>query len=627
MSGQLRDLIKQAPVSQIVGHFLPLQRKGRNLVALCPFHPDSNPSMTVNDDRGTFRCWSCQAGGDAISFVMDFKKLEFIEAMRECAKILGLPEDELNRERKKNPKLELAFRVLNYANKLYVKVGATKPMHFQKFCEERQLSEEAATKFQIGYAPGNNLLLSQIQGIGGKLGDEAMGMAKEIDLIRVSEKTGRAYDFYRDRVVFPIHDHGGQVRGFSCRKVLPEQEPKFLNSRDSFVFHKGSILYGFFLAKNPIRQADQVILAEGNMDVVMMHQHGFTHTVGTMGVALGESCLRLLSNMTKNVVLAMDSDSAGMKAMVGINAGFMAQGILPKYLSFAPAKDPDDFLRQHGRLALMERIEKAPRFIDHYIDGLVPNPVPETIDQKLAIMKQAFAALAPLKEHLEATERAVALAKRLGLRSDENSILEEYRQGLKGQEKAFPPQPARPQQPEIKTEEETEAQDVQVEAMHAPLPKAEVAPLLPSERTLLKTLMTHPECGSQPQLHEILAYVSHPEVKELVLWLSKIYLEIDEQEYPRILADEAFSGKYGREVKGIATEALEQHKHEPLNEKVVERLLKDLKVRMQLEQLRQKRKEYTLLQQQSVTQEEVNFYMVQITQIDRDLQQLKRHPV
>lgn len=624
MQGQLRDHIKAAPISQIIGSFITLQRRGQNLVCLCPFHADSNPSMTISDQRGTFRCWACQSGGDAISFVMDFKKLDFIEAMRECARILGLPDDELNREKKRNPRLELAFRVLNYANKLYLHVAGQRPMHFKQFLEERKLTPEAAAQFQVGYAPGTNLIVQQLEGIEGPQGEEARKMAREIDLVRVSEKTQRPYDFYRDRIVFPIHDHAGQVRGFSCRKVLPEQEPKFLNSKDSFVFHKGHILYGFFLAKNAIRQNDLVILAEGNMDVVMMHQHGFTHTVGTMGVALGESCLKLLASMTKNVVLAMDSDAAGMKAMSGINNAFMSVGILPKYLSFAPAKDPDEFLREHGRLALMERIEKSPRFVDHLIEGLIPSPIPETIDQKLRVMNEVFAVLTPLKEHLEATERIVATAKRLGLRSDEGSILDGYRAHLKGQEKPLASLVPKPQQPENREEDEFQAPLQQEVALRSPLSRVENGPLLPAERNFLKTIMTHPECVTEPQLHEILAYVSHPEVQQLILWLAKIYPEIDELEYATVLGDEVFSEQYGREVKGIASEALENHKLEPLNEKVLERLLKDLKVRMQLEQLRQKRKENTVLQEQCQTQEEARFYMQEIMRIDQELQLLKR---
>lgn len=623
MSSQLRDLIKAAPISQIVGHFLPLKRSGSSLVALCPFHADSKPSMNVNDKLGLWRCWPCDRGGDALTFVQDFKKVDFVEAMRMCAQILGLPEDELNRDRKKNPRLELAFRVLNFANKLYLNVAAKSPMHFQKFVESRGLSPESILEFQIGYAPGNNALMFQFDKIPTDQQDAAKQMARELNLVKISEG-GRPYDFYRDRVVFPIHDHAGQVRGFSCRAVLPDQVPKFLNSADSFVFHKASILFGYFLAKNHIRGADRAIVVEGNMDAVMMHQFGFKETVGTMGIALSESSLRLLANMTKNIYLGMDSDNAGMKAMVSINTAFMSVGILPRFISFAPAKDPDDFLRAHGRLALMERIEKAPRFIDHLLDQIIPTPIPETTDRKLQVMKAVFEALAPLKDHLEATERVVVAAKRLQIKTDESSLIDQYKQSLKSNEAPRREVKITPQIAETSEPEVSEAPSTQQDAVTTPLQGVEIPPLMAGEKNLLKTLMTHPECLANAQLHEILAYTSHPEVKELVPWLAKIYLEIDEQEYVSILSDEVFSEKYGREVKAIAAEALENHKLEPLNEKVMTRLLQDLKLRMQFEQLREKRREFTDLQKNCQTQEEVVFYMQEITKIDRELQQLKK---
>lgn len=629
MSGQLRDLIKQSPISMVVGHFIPLKRSGSGLVGLCPFHADSKPSMTVNDKLGLFRCWACNTGGDHLEFVKLYRKIDFIEALRECAKILSLSDEELNREKKKNPRLELAFRVLNFATRHYASFAAQNPMHFQVFSEKRGLSPESITKFQIGYAPGNNLLLHSFDKIDEGQREAAKQIARELNLIKVSENGGRQYDFYRDRVVFPIHDHAGQVRGFSCRAVLPDQNPKFLNSSESFVFHKASIMFGYFLAKSAIRQKDQAIVVEGNMDAVMMHQYGFTNTVGTMGIALSEPSQKLLVNMTKNIVLAMDSDAAGMKAMTTINASFMNLGVLPRYVNFEPAKDPDDFLRHPdlGSWKLMERIEQAPRFIDVLLEKTIPAPIPETIDRKLQVLNEIFGLLAPLKDHLEATERVIASAKRLQLRTDETSLIEQYKQSLKGSEGPRREARVQPQATETKADDATEVEDIQELASTEPLMKVESGPMLAAEKLLLKTLVTHPECLNQPQLHEILAYTSHFEVKELILWLVKIYLEIDEQEYVSILSDEVFSERYGQEIKNIVAEALELYKFEALNEKVIVRLMQDLKVRMQLEQMKQKRREYTERQKQSQTQEEVIFYMQEITRIDRELQELKKNPV
>lgn len=629
MSGQLRELIKEAPISQIIGHFIPLKRSGRGLVGLCPFHNDTKPSMTVNDQRGLFRCWACNTGGDALSFVKDFKKVDFISAMKLCADILGLSTEELNRERKKNPKLELAFRVLNFTNKVFKHVADQQPMHFQKFVEARGLNAESIQNFQISFAPGNNIITSQLEKIPEDKREEARKMALELSLIRLNENQGHTYDYFRDRVVFPVLDHSGQVRGFQCRAVLPDQKPKFLNSSDSFVFHKSSILYGFHLAKNAIRQSEQVFLVEGNMDVVMMHQHGFTQTVGTMGIALSESSLRLLTNLTKNVILAMDSDPAGIKAMTQINASFMEHGVLPRYLSFHPAKDPDEFLQTQGRMALLERVEKAPRFIDWFIEQTIPTPVPEVTDKKLQVLNQIFELLAPLKDSLEATERVISSAKLLKLRSDETSLIEQYKASLSKNER--PVRAAAPQ-PVAQTTENNEEDFITestslTDAKDEPIVLIDVPPMLAMERNALKTLITHPETLVSSQLHEILAFTSHPEVKELLVWLIKIYQEIDEQEYVPILSGEVFSERYGRELQSLVAEALDDYQPEPLNEKVIARLLQDLKVRLMVEQKRQRRKELTERQKQCDTQDEVIFTMQEITKIDRELQELKKNPV
>ncbi len=629
MSGQLRELIKEAPISQIIGHFIPLKRQGSGLVGLCPFHKDTKPSMTVNDQRGLFRCWACNTGGDALSFVKDYRKVDFISAMKLCADILGLSTEELNRERKKNPKLELAFRVLNFTNKVFKHVADQQPMHFQKFIENRGLNAESIQNFQICYAPGNNIITSQLEKIPEEKREEARKMALELSLIRINENQGHSYDYFRDRVVFPVLDHSGQVRGFQCRSVLPDQKPKFLNSSDSFVFHKSSILYGFHLAKNAIRQQEQVFLVEGNMDVVMMHQFGFTQTVGTMGIALSESSLRLLTNLTKNVILAMDSDPAGIKAMVQINASFMEHGVLPRYLSFQPAKDPDEFLQTQGRMALLERVEKAPRFIDWFIEQTIPTPIPEVTDKKLQVLNQIFELLSPLKDSLEATERVISSAKLLKLRSDETSLIDQYKTSLSKNEKparaALPPTPV---QMTENNEEDFITESVSLsDAKDEPIVLVDIPPMLAMERNTLKTLITHPEALVSPQLHEILANIGHPEVKELLVWLIKIYLEIDEQEYVPILSSEVFSERYGRELQSLVAEALDDYQPEPLNEKVITRLLQDLKVRLMVEQKRQKRKELTERQKQCDTQEEVNFTMQEITKIDRELQELKKNPI
>lgn len=618
---QLKDRIRETPISTILSHYIPLNKKGANLEGLCPFHPDSKPSLKVNDAKGMFKCFVCGAGGDAITFVKDFTKVEFVDALKDIAGRIGLPFEEYQKEKKKNPRLEMAFRVLNASVKLYKKVSTEmKPEPYTSFIEKRKLNEDSIEKFQIGYAPGNNSLLRYLEGVPEADRDFAQQTAMDLGMVRYNENRDSYYDFYRDRVMFPIHDHSGQIRGYSSRAVLPDQNPKYLNSGESFAFDKGGILFGFYFGKNHIRQLDQVIVVEGNMDVIMMHQYGFHNTVGTMGTALSDQSIRLLSNMTKNVFLGMDSDAAGKKAMQKINADFMALGILPKYLSFEPAKDPDEFLLSEGRLALIERQEKAPILIDVLIQELIPTVIPENLELKLQTLQRVFELLIPLKEHLAASERVVNTAKTLGLRSDSATILQDYREFLSRQkERAYPI----PEKPKILTAEmliEIEEKKSEEEKI---ITLQDSGPLTKSEKVFLREIVCHPEFLTHPNRDEFLAYIGHNEVKRLFQWLINIYFEIDEAEYVPIVQDEVQrAGGYSKEVRDIVTDALFNYGNK-YNEKVVQRMLKDYKVMLKLDQLKIKRKDLVDRQKVSHTQNEVDHLLVEISKLDKEIHNLK----
>lgn len=620
---ELKDRIKETPVSMVISHYMPLNKKGANLEGLCPFHPDSKPSLKVNDAKGMYKCFVCGAGGDAITFVKEFKRLEFVDTLREIANLLGLPFEE-QKEKKKNPKIEMAFRVLNASVKLYKKVATSNPPAFTEFLEKRKLAQETVEKWQIGYAPGNNGLFHYLDSIPGADGDFARQVAREIGIIRHNESRNSLYDFYRDRVMFPIHDHSGQIRGYSSRAVLPDQVPKYLNSGESFAFDKGSILFGFYFGKNAIRQADQAIIVEGNMDVIMMHQFGFHQTVGTMGTALSDHSVRLLSNMTKNIYLGMDSDNAGKKAMQRINQDFLVINVLPKYLSFDPHKDPDEFLLNEGRLALLERIEKAPIYLDVLIQEQIPEKIPENTDLKLNILHKVFELVSPLKEGLSATERIINAAKTLGLRSDSSAILDSYREHLSRQKEKTYPREERPKLEEVEVSLEKmheEAQKLHVESVSQVLP-----PLTKSERLVVKEFLCHPEFLTHLKLDDFLAYIGHDEVKKLIQWLGKIYLEIDDAEYVSIVQDELQYNGYSKEVVDVGTEAL-FHYGNKYNEKVIGRMLKDYKLLLQRDQLTVKKTALTERMKQALTQNEVEAIMREIKELNDQFTLLSKSPL
>ena len=616
---QLKDRIKESPVSVVLGNYMSLTKRGANLEGICPFHPDTKPSLKVNDNKGMYKCFVCGEGGDSITFVMKFKNLEFVDALRELAGVLGLPFEE-QKERKKNPKIEMAFRVLNASVKLYKKVASHQPVPYVQFLEKRKLAPETVEKWQIGYAPGNNALFHYLDSLPGADGNFARQVAKEIGIIRYNENRNSHYDFYRDRVMFPIHDHSGQIRGYSSRAVLPDQNPKYLNSGESFAFDKGSILFGFYFGKNAIRQSDQAIIVEGNMDVIMMHQFGFDQTVGTMGTALSDHSVRLLSNMTKNIYLGMDSDAAGKKAMQRINSDFLSQNLLPKFLSFDPHKDPDEFLINEGRLALIERIEKAPIYLDVLIQDLFPEKIPENTDLKLNTLHQIFELVSPLKEHLSATERIVNAAKSLGLRSDSATILESYKEFLSRQKEKVHHKEERPKLEQVEANLEQslqEARNLQDQSTSQVLP-----PPSKSERLFLREILCHPEFLTHLKVDDFLATIGHDEVKKLIQWLVKIYLEIDDAEYVSIVGDEIQYGGYSKDIIEIGTEAL-FHYGNKYNEKVIQRMLRDYHLMLRMDQLKQHRKELVAKQKSSQLQNEVDLILSEISKLDKEILNLK----
>lgn len=619
---QLKDQIKQASIVDIIGRYIPLSKKGANHEGVCPFHSDTKPSLKVNDVKGLYKCFACGAGGDAITFVKDFKHLEYVDTLRELANILGLPFEEYQKEKKVDPKLEMSFRVLNAATKLYQKVASEEPFRFVEFCQKRELDKESIEKFHVGYAPHNSSLFEYLKTVPGKDRDFAISVAKELGLIRDGKFEGNLYDFYRERVMFPIHDHQGQVRGFSSRAVLPDQMPKYLNSGESFAFKKGNILFGFYFAKNQIRQKQQVIIVEGNMDVVMMHQHGFTETVGTMGTAMSDQMCRLLANMSKTVYLAMDSDPAGIKAMNKVNEEFLSIGLIPKYVDFAPHKDPDDFLKVEGRIVLMERMEKAPFYVDWAIQKAIPHPLPENPNLKIDILNEIFEILAPLKENLLATERVIEAAKILEIRSDASTVISMYRDYLAKRKEGPIRAAAAPRVQQIQAEDQTHQEETEATANLVPTTRA----MGKSERVFLKEILSHPESLTQPEMEEILAIIDHAEVKRFVYWLVNIYQEIDEAEYVTIVQDELNSGKYSKELIDVGTEALFQHSGLKLNEKVLSRMLKDYRLMLKVDYLKQKRREFVENQGQAHSQEEVQFYLGEISKIDKELLALRNTP-
>lgn len=613
---EAKDIIKATPISTVVSFYHPISKRGANFEGICPFHGDSHPSLKINDSKGIYKCFACGAAGDSIKFVQDKLNVEFLDAVKDISEHLGIQIEE--QKTVKNPKYEMALRVLQASNKLYRKVASENhPQPFIEFLKNRNLNEESVLNFQLGYAPTGNGLVNYLNSIPESEREMAISVAKEIGIIKDNKRGQGQYDFYRNRVMFPVWDHSGKVRGFSSRAVLPDQVPKYLNSGESFVFDKGNILYGFNLAKSHIREQDNVIIVEGNMDVISLHQFGFKNSVATMGVALSQSSIKLLTNMTRTIYLAMDSDTAGIKAMTRINADLLAEEVIPMFIDFTPAKDPDEFLNQFGRLELQKRIDESQSFIDYLINKSIPNPIPESTDKKLKVLKEIFKHLSPIKSTLLANEKAINAAKRLGLKSSNDDIINEFRDFKKPQN--YPPATQTTTHSTLKNQDSS-----------SDIPQIEVISTINSpqnisktEKLLLETLLIHPECILGQQIPEILDKIQHFEVKRIVQWLKKIYLEIDDAEFNLFVQEKMKENLPGEIRSLLASSLFQSQSRSNLDEKVINKMLSDLLKKLDESLLKEKRDALRLKQLNANTDEEGLLIMNEIQQIEHELLALR----
>lgn len=607
MASDLLARIKELPTSQIISAYFPLQNKGRDHVGMCPFHDDHSPSMHVNDSKGIFKCFACDAGGDAISFVQRYKSLDFREALIDIAEKFSLPVDEFKNPKKANPKFEMAEKILKVANKIYKKtVSDANPEQFKDFLKNRELSEEVSEKFSLGYAPGSNALSSYLKSLDSQSQKMALDVAMEIGIIRKSTKQGQDYyDTFRDRITFPIWDQFSNIVGYGTRAVFDYQKGKYVNSQDSFVFNKRNILYGLNFAKSSIREKSQVILVEGYMDCIALAKNGFENTVAVMGVAISDKNVTILKSMAKEVFLALDSDNAGFNACKRINEQFLKQGIIPKWLNFGEYKDPDEYLTHRSRIDLDELITIAPAFIDVQVEQLFQENSTEDTDQKVTLLNESFKILSPLGKGLLATERAIQWAKKLQMNSTNDQILEAYTNFINPQTNNF----QQALQPKASSNAPLEIKRIEVKFS-----------LTKAERKLVTLMAQHPESFNVSSFKTLLDNVTHPEVKRTFDVIQNIYLETDEQEYPRLLSDVLKLENLELEIQEVVASGLYHYSGKELEQEKIEKMIADLDRTLKREILTSRKKE--LLDLKTKDQSDSFEILKEIHQIQSELNRL-----
>jgi DNA primase len=360
------DRIKSVmDIEEVVGDYVALKRSGQNLWACCPFHEEKSPSFSVAPNKGFYKCFGCGKAGDAITFVMDMDGLSYVEALRHLAAKYNIEVEEIqssNLEQEEYNERESLFIVLNYAKDHFVnnlwesEEGRSIGVSYFK---ERGFDESIIKKFDLGYSINAwDNLLSKAQKDGHKI-----DLLESAGLIVPKEKEGQVvshYDRFRGRVIFPIHNVSGKVIAFGARVLSKDKsikEPKYINSPETDIYHKGSILYGISQARNSIRQHDNCFLVEGYTDVISLHMSGVDNVVASSGTSLTEDQIKLIKRYTENITFLFDGDQAGIKASLrGID--MVLEGDLNvKVVLFPNGEDPDSYSQKVGSAAFQQFIK------------------------------------------------------------------------------------------------------------------------------------------------------------------------------------------------------------------------------------------------------------------------------
>lgn len=375
------ELVARNPIEDVVGQYVTLRRSGANMFGLCPFHGEKTASFSVAPDKGIYYCFGCHKGGGVINFQMEVEGLSYPDAVRALAKRAGLqvPEDEQYQSRYRQQ--ERLWALMKEAGRffheqLYSSAGAECLAYVQK----RGLTKASVTRFGMGFAPNSwNALVDAMRKKG--YTDEELQAA---DL--VGEKNGRIYDRFRNRLMFPIIDVRGNVVGFGGR-VLDDSKPKYLNSNETLIFNKRKNLFGMNLAKRT--KENFIILVEGNIDVVTLHQYGFDNAVASLGTSLTEEQVTLLSRYTEQVVLTYDGDEAGQRAAKRAIPMLEKAGIKVKVLQMKDAKDPDEFLQKFGADRFKLLLEDSANRVEYQLNGILRKYDLQEDDQRVSYLREA----------------------------------------------------------------------------------------------------------------------------------------------------------------------------------------------------------------------------------------------
>lgn len=412
-----KETIKSlADIVDVIGQFVQLRKAGQNYLGLCPFHTEKEPSFTVSPAKQIFHCFGCKKGGDLFAFWMEYHGSTFPEAVKELAERYNVPvsgNTSSAEEKRKAEYRKALFGVNEQACRFFQKVLLEEAEGDQarRYLEGRSLSSSIIEKFRLGYAPDSWDAFARFLGKDSR----RLNIAAAAGLL-VERESGGYYDRFRKRVIFPIANLQGQVVGFGGR-VLDTSLPKYLNTPESPVFHKGSLLYGLNNAFDAIRKTGSALVVEGYMDVLALHDHGIPEAVATLGTALTDAHVRRLKGYAPEAVVIFDSDEAGKKAALKSLPLFMNEGLKGRAVALPGEHDPDSFVNAQGPSSLRDLIRKAGLLFDFHMEMSLSG-MDGSVEAKSAVIKEVLPVLGRLRNVSQQSLYVRRLSERIGVKED-----------------------------------------------------------------------------------------------------------------------------------------------------------------------------------------------------------------
>jgi len=361
------SLREQTDLVAVINQYVPLKKRGQTWVGLCPFHTEKTPSFTVTPGRGIFKCFGCGKGGDVYSFLMEHQKLTFSQACELLAERAGIPLPKAKVEQQEDSARKRLFYAHEFARGFYhdTLTGSQDGQPALEYLTGRGLDRELIDEFALGWSgPGRETFKKAALQHG--LEEEDLIVA---GLLTRAEDSGETFDRFRSRVMFPIRDTRGRTVGFGGR-VLDDSQPKYLNTADTPLFHKGELLFGLDRARGEISRKSSAVIVEGYMDLLSLWQHGVHDVVAPLGTALTAEQARLVGRYAREVFLLYDADAAGLKATFRGGDELLEAGVNVRVATLPRGFDPDDFIRKKGEAAYRELLAAAGDFLDRKIEIL-----------------------------------------------------------------------------------------------------------------------------------------------------------------------------------------------------------------------------------------------------------------